>query len=278
MVLRSFAKINLSLLINRKLKNGFHDIQSLFCLIDLKDRIIIKKIKNKKDKITFKGPHSKYVNKSNNTVRKILQIMRKYRIITHYYSIIIFKQIPVFAGLGGGTSNAATLFKFFVKKKSKSISFNKVVEKIGSDFRLFFYNYGFLKNMKTIISLQKHHRLYFLLAGPNIISSTKEVYSKVRKYSKKEKISQAKLKNKKNFIDYIKNSKNDLQSIVEKKHWKISILLNDIKTMRGCYFSRMSGSGSVCYGLFTNQSCSKAALISLRKKHPKFWFSIAKTI
>ena len=278
MVLRSFAKINLSLLINRKLKNNFHDIQSLFCLIDLKDRIIIKKIKNKKDKITFKGPHSKYVNKSNNTVRKILQIMRKYKIITHYYSIIIFKQIPVFAGLGGGTSNAATLFKFFAKKKSKSISFNKVVEKIGSDFRLFFYNYGFLKNMKTIISLQKHHRLYFLLAGPNIISSTKEVYSKVRKYSKKEKISQAKLKNKKNFIDYIKNSKNDLQSIVEKKHRKISILLNDIKTMRGCYFSRMSGSGSVCYGLFTNQSCSKAALISLRKKHPKFWFSIAKTI
>jgi len=278
MVLRSFAKINLSLLINRKLKNGFHDIQSLFCLIDLKDRIIIKKIKNKKDKITFKGPHSKYVNKSNNTVRKILQIMRKYKIITHYYSIIIFKQIPVFAGLGGGTSNAATLFKFFAKKKSKSISFNKVVEKIGSDFRLFFYNYGFLKNMKTIISLQKHHRLYFLLAGPNIISSTKEVYSKVRKYSKKEKISQAKLKNKKNFIDYIKNSKNDLQSIVEKKHRKISILLNDIKTMRGCYFSRMSGSGSVCYGLFTNQRCSKAALISLRKKHPKFWFSIAKTI
>ena len=278
MVLRSFAKINLSLLINKKLKNGFHDIQSLFCLIDLKDRIIIKKIKNKKDKITFKGPHSKYVNKSNNTVRKILKIMRKYKIITHYYSIIIFKQIPVFAGLGGGTSNAATLFKFFAKKKSKSISFNKVVEKIGSDFRLFFYNYGFLKNMKTIISLQKHHRLYFLLAGPNIISSTKEVYSKVRKYSKKEKISQAKLKNKKNFIDYIKNSKNDLQSIVEKKHRKISILLDDIKTMRGCYFSRMSGSGSVCYGLFTNQSCSKAALISLRKKHPKFWFSIAKTI
>ena len=278
MVLRSFAKINLSLLINRKLKNNFHDIQSLFCLIDLKDRIIVKKIKNKKDEITFKGPHSKYVNKSNNTVRKILQIMRKYKIISHYYSIIIFKQIPVFAGLGGGTSNAATLFKFFAKKKSKSISFNKVVEKIGSDFRLFFYNYGFLKNMKTIISLQKHHRLYFLLAGPNINSSTKEIYSKVRKYSKKEKISQAKLKNKKNFIDYIKNSKNDLQSIVEKKHRKISILLDDIKTMRGCYFSRMSGSGSVCYGLFTNQSCSKAALISLRKKHPKFWFSIAKTI
>ena len=278
MVLRSFAKINLSLLINRKLKNGFHDIQSLFCLIDLKDRIIVKKIKNKKDEITFKGPHSKYVNKSNNTVRKILQFMRKYKIISHYYSIIIFKQIPVFAGLGGGTSNAATLFKFFAKKKSKSILFNKVVKKIGSDFRLFFYNYGFLKNMKTIISLQKHHTLYFLLAGPNIISSTKEVYSKVRKYSKKEKISQAKLKNKKNFIDYIKNSKNDLQSIVEKKHQKISILLNDIKNMKGCYFSRMSGSGSVCYGLFTNQSCSKAALISLRKKHPKFWFSIAKSI
>ncbi len=278
MVLKSFAKINLSLLINRKLKNGLHDIQSLFCLIDLKDRIIVKKIKNKKDKIIFKGPHSKYVNKSNNTVRKILQILRKYKIISNYYSITIFKRIPVFAGLGGGTSNAATLFKFLAKKKLKNIPLDKVVEKIGSDFSLFFYNHGFLKDMKTIISLQKPHRLYFLLASPNIISSTKDVYSKVRKFSKKEKISQAKLKVKKQFIDYLKNSKNDLQSIVEKKHKKISVLLNDIKNLKGCYFSRMSGSGSVCYGMFINQSCSKAALISLRKKHPKFWFSIAKTI
>ena len=62
MVLSSYSKINLSLTINSKRKNNMHDIQSFFCLIDLKDKIKLSKIKGKKDKIFFKGPFSKFVN------------------------------------------------------------------------------------------------------------------------------------------------------------------------------------------------------------------------
>ena len=64
MLLKSYAKINLTLLINRKLKNGMHKIQSFFCLINLFDRIIIKKISKKKDMIFFTGPYSKNVVKN----------------------------------------------------------------------------------------------------------------------------------------------------------------------------------------------------------------------
>ena len=64
MVLNSYAKINLSLRINSKRKDGLHEIQSYFCLINLADKIKLKKIKEKKDKIFFKGPFSKLVNKS----------------------------------------------------------------------------------------------------------------------------------------------------------------------------------------------------------------------
>ena len=67
MVLSSYAKINLSLRINSKRKDGLHEIQSYFCLINLSDKINLKKIKEKKDKIIFKGPFSKLVNKKNNS-------------------------------------------------------------------------------------------------------------------------------------------------------------------------------------------------------------------
>ena len=118
MVFKSHAKINLTLSVNKKLKNGLHDIQTLFCLINLFDKISIKKQKNKKeDKISFKGPQSKHVNKSKNSVKKILTIMRKTKLISDYYSVVIYKKIPVFAGLGGGTSNAYTVFNFLKKKK-----------------------------------------------------------------------------------------------------------------------------------------------------------------
>ena len=70
MVLSSYAKINLSLRINSKRKDGLHEIQSYFCLINLSDKINLKKIKEKKDKIFFKGPFSKLVNKNNNSISK----------------------------------------------------------------------------------------------------------------------------------------------------------------------------------------------------------------
>ena len=50
MVLSSYSKINLSLLVNSKQKSGLHNIQSYYCLINLKDKIKIKKIKGKSDR------------------------------------------------------------------------------------------------------------------------------------------------------------------------------------------------------------------------------------
>ena len=143
---------------------------------------------------------------------------------------------------------------------------------------IFFHNQGYLKNIETAEKFDKKYKLYFLLVYPNIKCSTKEVFSRVKSFSRSKNISQTDLKSKKKFIDFLINSNNDLQSIVEKKHSIIQKILKNIAEEEGCYFSRMTGSGSTCYGLFVNKNCSKVALKNLRKKYPKFWFSIAKTI
>ena len=81
MVLNSYAKINLTLQINARTKNNLHEIQSFFCLIDLKDVIKISKNNDKKDKINFKGPFAKLVNKSDNSIIRLLKILRKQSLI-----------------------------------------------------------------------------------------------------------------------------------------------------------------------------------------------------
>ena len=127
MILRSFSKINLSLSINKRLKNGLHDIQSYFCLINLFDQIKIKSIKSNKDVIKFKGKFAKHVKKNNNSIVKTLTILRKKKLISNYYSVEINKKIPVFAGLGGGTGNAACLIKKFIGKKiNRYLSYNEI--------------------------------------------------------------------------------------------------------------------------------------------------------
>ena len=124
MKLKSFSKINLSLSVNKKLKNSnLHDIQSYFCLINLFDRIKIKKIKASNDIIRFEGKFARNIKKGKNSITDVLAILRERKLISNYYSILVNKKIPVFAGMGGGTSNAVCLIKYLVKKKiSKNVS------------------------------------------------------------------------------------------------------------------------------------------------------------
>ena len=278
MLLKSYSKINLFLNVNNKIKNGLHEIQSYFCLINLSDKIKINLIKKKKDKIIFKGQFNKNIKKTNNSVINILKLLRKLKLISSYYSIVITKNIPVFSGLGGGTSNATSILKFLLKKNINEKILSQAESTIGSDLRLFFYHQGFVENLKNIKVAKKKHKLFFLLSRPNINCATKEVYSKVTMYSKKKKIVFNKINTKKKFLNYISSNKNELQSIVEKKHPTLKILLADINKQKGCFFSRMSGSGSVCYGLFDTENSAKKAHNKIKIKYPKLWLSLAKTV
>ena len=278
MVIDSYAKINLTLNVRSKNNKDLHEIQSYFCLIDLADKIKLKKIKSKKDKVIFKGPFAKLVNKSNNSITNLLKLLRRFKLISSYYSVIVKKNIPVFGGLGGGTGNAAFTFKYLFKEKISKSLISRVEDKIGTDFKLFFYKQGYLSNLKSIMDLKKKQKMFFLLIQPNIKCSTKEIYSLVRYHSKKKGMKKNKLNPKIKFISFLSKSTNELQFIVERKYPIIKELLMNIKNEKGCYFSRITGSGSVCYGLFDNRINAKKALNNLKIKYPKFWSRVAKTV
>ena len=279
MILKSFSKINLSLKVNRKLKNSrLHEIQSYFCLVNLYDDIKIKKIKDQKDIIRFRGKFSKYIKKSSNSVIDVLNILRERNLISSYYSVSINKKIPVLGGMGGGTSNAIYLVKHLTRNKIDKNLLKVLSKRIGSDVRIFLYHQGFISNLKKIYSFQKKHSLYFLLVYPTIKCSTKYIYSKVRKFSQKSDFSFKKIEVKNKFIKLLIGENNNLQSIVENKYPTIKRLIIEIRQRKGCYFSRMTGSGSVCYGVFKSKKSAKAALNIIKVKYPKYSSWVAKTI
>lgn len=277
MIFNSYSKINLTLKVNSK-NNGLHQIQSYYCLIDLTDKIKITKFRGNKDKVSFKGPFAKLVKKKDNSVINLLKILRSLKLISNYYSIRITKNIPVFSGLGGGTGNAAFLLKHLLKNRINKNIFYEVENKIGSDLRLFFSKQGFLENLNSIIELKKKQKLYFVLIQPHIKCSTKEIYSRVKNYSKKEFLVRGKNHKKESFLRYLSKNRNDLQLIVEKKYPFIKKVLADIKNEKGCCFSRMTGSGSVCYGLFKDKIAAKKAFNKLKITYSKSWLSFAKTV
>ncbi len=279
MILKSFSKINLSLNINKKFKRTkLHDIQTYYCLLNLFDLIKIRKINGNKDKIRFYGKFAKYVNLKDNSIINTFKVLRNENLVSNFYSVSINKKIPVFGGMGGGSSNAAYLARYFIKKRFNKKLLKKFEQKIGTDFKLFFSKQGFLPNLEEVIRFKKNHQFYVLLIYPYIRCSSKTAYSKVNKSLFKPKEKYYRTNKKKKFIEFISKKNNALELLIKKRFKRIKILINDVSKLRGCYFSRMTGSGSVCYGIFQSKKTADVGLNWIRSKYPKYWVSVAKTI
>tara|TARA_B100002051_G_scaffold275655_1_gene320434 strand:+ start:207 stop:1046 length:840 start_codon:yes stop_codon:yes gene_type:complete len=279
-MIKSYCKINLSLRVLNKLSNGFHNIQSNTFLLKLHDTISIKKINRKKDNIIFKGKFKKSVNKSKNSVLDALFLLRQNKVIPsqNNYKVIINKKVPVYSGLGGGTSNAAFLIKYFTKKDLSNFVLNNFEKKIGSDLRLFSNKQNFQESLKKVKKFKKKFNFYFILVYPYLKCSTKEIYSRVKNFSSPKIKDPTSIKSKNEFINFIKKEQNDLERISYSKFNVLRKIINCISIQKGCLFSRMTGSGSVCFGMFKNQKLAISGLRIIKKRFPRYWCVITKTI
>ncbi len=276
MKIKSYAKINLTLKVLKKLKSGMHDIESHVCLIDLHDEIEIKR--NNKDDIIFKGQFKKKISSKKNSILSTLKILRANNIIKNFYKITVKKNIPVFSGLGGGTSNSVAIAQYFLKRNPNEFLVKKLEKKIGSDFRVFLNSFSYQKNLKKIKGKKNFFTLFFVVVFPMISCKTKYVYSLVKNYNYSRKKNYFVLRNVSNFFKEAKSDGNDLQKIIEKKYCSIKKLINYLKIQKGCVFSRMTGSGSACYGLFESKNAANIARKKIKKKYANYWCATTKTI
>ena len=278
MKLRSFSKINLSLRVLKKMSSGLHDIQSNSILIDLHDQIKINRSYKNKNEIFFKGDFARFVNKKDNSIKSIVKYLEKEKIFKSNYKFTITKNIPVFSGLGGGTSNAVTIFRHFQKKKINSKIINELTKTIGSDFKLFLQKQSFQSSLAKVTNYKKSHIINMIVVFPYKLCSTKKIYSNVNSFSKPCKNKYGNILNTKKFIKLISKEKNDLQPIVEKKYPIIKKIMRFLKNQKNCVFSRMTGSGSACFGVFLTKKNAHETLRKVRKKFPVFFSVITKTI
>ena len=280
--LKSPAKINLSLKIGKKINHEYHDIQSIIFLTNLHDQIVIKKINGQKDKFKFTGKFKKNIKLKNNSALKSLYFLRKKNIINNRsnYEIKIKKNIPVFSGLGGGSSNAATIIKYFYKKrKILDNDINYFARYLGSDFKIFFKSNKIIQeNFLKIENLKFKHNFYLLIVYPFKKSSTKDIYSKFRKYDKIKKLNIFNRISKLKMVDKLKSETNSLESVIISRFPIIKKVLKELSLLKKCEFSRITGSGSACFGLFLNKKDALLGLKLITKRFPKFWCVLSRTI
>jgi 4-diphosphocytidyl-2-C-methyl-D-erythritol kinase len=251
---------------------------------ELYDVISISRIRNLKDKINFSGKFKKGINKKSNTITKVLNLLRSNKLLENQaFKINVRKNIPHGSGLGGGSSNAANLLNYFNSKMKLKLSKNKMKKlagQIGFDVPINLEKRNtFLTGKRgEILRLNQKFKLNLLVVYPNLICSTKKIYEKNRKINLSKPQSFFYIKNNKKLINLLKNENNDLEKTVIKIYPKVKKIIDYIKSQKGCYFSRITGSGSACIGIFSNMKNAIFAQKLIKLKYPKYWCVVSKTI
>ncbi len=252
MVVFPNAKINLGLHITEKRSDGYHNIESVFIPIPINDALEITRNKKRKTEFSCTGIKIPSDGKANLVERAYSLIRKEYQIPT--VDLDLLKNIPIGAGLGGGSADAAkcilglnSLFHLQISEKK----LHKLSAQLGADCAFFvknktMYAQGIGDTFTEIdVNLSKYH---FVVVYPNIHVSTTDAYKNIvpKKASKdiRDIIKQP--------IDtWSKELKNDFEKSVFKQHPKINKVKEEIYNS-GAIYASMSGSGSTVFGIFKN--------------------------
>ena len=276
--IKSYAKINLVLNVVGK-TSYLHKVESIIAFVDLHDVILIKSIKSKKHDISFNGKFSKNISKKN-TISNLLEILEQKRLLNNRkFKIKTNKRIPNRSGLGGGSMNAASILKYFIKKRIIKLNKKKIIEicrLIGSDVILGL-NCGnsILSSSNKIRYFKKSDRFYTLIVKPNFGCSTKEIYSKVKRFDKR--LIKKPLKKMFN-LNYLKKRNNSLEQIALSKYPKLKSIKSYLESLPNLAFVRMTGSGSALVAYFQSKDRCLNAKKIFSKKYKNYLCIASKTI
>lgn len=261
------AKINIGLYVTGKRQDGYHNIETIFYPINLCDLIIVED----SDAFHFSSSDESIADKSTNLIVKAKNLLEEYSGKRLNYRIFLQKNIPVGSGLGGGSSDAATVLLKLNELATLRLSMLELSDlalELGSDVPYFLNpKPSFAEGRGEIFQpLKINIDLPIVIVYPGIHIPTAWAYSLIL-----PKIPSFHLRNIEsldaNHLQLIADKVgNDFESVVFEKYPKIKEV-KQLHYKMGAIFSLMSGSGSTVFGIYPDEDTAKSSANIMREKN-----------
>jgi len=253
LILKSNAKINLGLNIISKRKDGFHNLETIFYPINLFDEITFTKSNN----FSFTSSDNNLNKETTNLIIKSKEALESYLGIEMPVDIFLKKNIPIGAGLGGGSSNAASTLLALINLYNLKIEpqhLRNIALKLGSDVPYFLNPVpSFAESRGEILSpINLTLDKYLLVVNPGIHISTKWAFNLITPKQPLTSLKSLTNYSKIEIENLMSFASNDFEKIVfdhfpEVKEIKEKMIEFD------AVFSMMTGTGSTVWGMFDDE-------------------------
>lgn len=278
----AFAKINLYLHVLGRRADGYHLLDGVVMFADICDTVTL--MPSTKDQITVDGPFADPAleNWSDNLIGKAIDSFRHHIASTPPLHIHLSKTLPIAAGLGGGSANAAATLHGLYQLTAKTptpLDLKKIAA-LGADVPMCFMHKpcqiaGIGDDITPLSFLPD---FYIVLVNPRTAVSTKAVYDKLRQQQlSPHKTTAPAFTDYPSMIDFLKMQQNDLAPIAQQLNPDIEKILTVLKKTNADLV-RMAGSGPTCFGLFKTKEQATAATEKISTAHPQWWIKVAKVL
>ncbi len=270
LIVKTPAKINFGLNVIEKRPDGYHNIETIFYPVDLFDTLTFSRSK----KYILETDNKILSSEKDNLITKAKNLLEDFTKKKLNVKIHLTKNIPIGAGLGGGSSDAAAVLKTLNKifqLNLDSFSLNDLASKLGSDVPFFLNPYPSFASSRGEILEQIDFKIKYpiLLVYPGIFVSTKWAYEKITPVEPAISLIELYRKRKLQMENFRELIKNDFEIPVMNEFPGIKLLEEELYEL-GAGFVLMSGSGSTLFALFENINSAEEAIKNIGGKYFTF--------
>jgi 4-diphosphocytidyl-2-C-methyl-D-erythritol kinase len=267
---KSPAKVNLVLNVIGEREDGYHLIESLMCKVSLFDIVKISILQGKNSsRIEVKCPGRPELEGERNLAYKAAkQLLETYKVDANI-AISIEKNIPVGGGLGGGSSNAATVLKGLnelLKLNVNNEALATIGAKLGADVPFFIYDGTCLVEGigEKVTPLKNFPRFHLVIVSPGFGIPTASVYKMIKGGLTNSVLSGIKDASSGNEVVFPLIG-NDLDRFASRLRPELG-QIKELLVAAGAMKAIVSGSGSSVFGIFENQDKVRAGADFVRKR------------
>lgn len=257
----AFAKLNLALHVRRRREDGYHELETLFVFLNDGDRLTFADAKA--DRLAVSGEFAWDLSGTGeNIVEQALARLPH----TPGWSVALDKRLPVAAGLGGGSADAAAVFRMVGKRHGLPDNWHEIAAKLGADVPACVESLATIgRGTGTELDAVSNDLFgtHTLLVNPRIPLSTSPVFAAWDGQDRGPLPEGS-------ASDIAFAGRNDLEAPAIAQCPVIAQVLDELRNSNPL-LARMSGSGATCFALYAREDAMLNAQARIQRSHPHWW-------
>jgi 4-diphosphocytidyl-2-C-methyl-D-erythritol kinase len=268
------AKVNLDLRITGRRPDGYHELDSVVVFTQWADQLTF--TPHRRLALQLSGPFAATLDdRAENLVLRAARRLAEHAGCPPHVRIALDKRIPVAAGLGGGSADAAATLRGLSRLWQLGLQNADLLPlalELGADVPVCLRSGGArMHGIGERVEPIELPVLDLVLANPNHAVATAQVFAALGAIAPAAGLDAAVPTERADLLDWLRARANDLEASARRLAPVIGEVLATLGAQPGCRLARMSGSGGTCFGVFDDSEAAARAARAMRRARPSWW-------